>query len=146
LLHNAGRRRPAAALGLTFAVLVSASVRSEAQSGQALADAVRQGQIAVVQQLLEGGADANACGGDMLNPLQIAAERGNAAMITLLLDKGTRVDGACFGGRTALMAAVRPTAWTPRRSSSIGAPTSTRRTRLDGPRSWRRPAPGASRA
>lgn len=71
-----------------------------------LIDAVRFKRLDDVVRLLAKGTDINACHQDGRSLLAIAAANGDAAMATLLLDSGARIDTKCARGRTPLMHAV----------------------------------------
>ena len=91
------------ALGL--AALLSAAALPAA--GQ-LIDAARNGDLAAVQTLLAGGADANRAQGDGMTALHWAAERGHAAVADLLLSAGATVDAKTrIGSYTPLHLASR---------------------------------------
>lgn len=91
------------ALGL--AALLSAAALPAA--GQ-LIDAARNGDLAAVQALLAGGADANRAQGDGMTALHLAAERGHAAVADLLLSAGATVDAKTrIGSYTPLHLASR---------------------------------------
>ncbi len=91
------------ALGL--AALLSAVALPAA--GQ-LIDAARNGDLAAVQTLLAGGADANRAQGDGMTALHWAAERGHAAVADLLLSAGATVDAKTrIGSYTPLHLASR---------------------------------------
>jgi len=91
------------ALGL--AALLSAAALPAA--GQ-LIDAARNGDLAAVQTLLAGGADANRAQGDGMTALHWAAERGHAAVAELLLSAGAAVEAKTrIGSYTPLHLASR---------------------------------------
>jgi len=91
------------ALGL--AALLGAAAPPAA--GQ-LIDAARNGDLAAVQTLLAGGADANRAQGDGMTALHWAAERGHAAVADLLLSAGATVDAKTrIGSYTPLHLASR---------------------------------------
>ena len=56
--------------------------------------------------LLDFGADPAVCNDQGQAPLAGAPYKGDAAMVSLLLERGTDVEGAMPGGRTALMIAA----------------------------------------
>ena len=65
-------------------------------------DAVRSGDLEDAGRLLASGQNANVRDQDGFTPLMLAAERGNAAMIELLLSHGASVDTKTHQGVTAL--------------------------------------------
>ncbi len=77
-----------------------------------LVDAARAGDVATVRALLQQGADANEANGDGLTPLHAAAERGNAAIVELLMDRH-----AAIGAKT------RIGNYTPLHLAALGAHT-----------------------
>ena len=97
------------------ALLVSAllSVGLAAQEGSSAADerllaAARDGQVDVVRALLHEGADVNAARGDGFSALHFAAERGDAALVGMLIDAGAAVGaGTRIGSYTPLHVAAR---------------------------------------
>ena len=64
--------------------------------------AAKNGEIAVVQMLLEQGADVNAG-----TPITTAAERGHEATVQMLLERGADVNAKDWGGKIALEAVAR---------------------------------------
>jgi ankyrin repeat protein len=74
--------------------------------GNALQEAARNGNEAVVRLLIEKGADVNAQGGFYGNALQAAAANENEAVVRLLIEKGADVNAQCFYGN-ALQEAAR---------------------------------------
>ncbi|MFC6092804.1 ankyrin repeat domain-containing protein [Saccharothrix sp. BKS2] len=73
-----------------------------------LLNAVRRDDVAEVRGLLRNGVDLNSRGSDGLTPLMIAAGKGNAGLVRLLVDAGADVyttDSAAGG--TALHKAVQ---------------------------------------
>ena len=91
------------ALGLV-ALLCTGALPAEGQ----LIDAARNGDVAAVQTLLAGGADANAAQGDGMTALHWAAERGHAVVADLLLSAGATVEAKTrIGSYTPLHLASR---------------------------------------
>lgn len=73
-----------------------------------VADAARAGDLEVVRQLLRDGADVNAAQGDGMSALHWAAERGDAAMIGVLVTAGAELQAATrIGEYTPLHLAAR---------------------------------------
>ncbi len=76
--------------------------------GGQLIEAARDGDVAAVQTLLAGGADANTAQGDGMTGLHWAAERGHAALADLLLSAGADVEAKTrIGAYTPLHLASR---------------------------------------
>ena len=67
----------------------------------------QQGNLQLLQLLLEERADVQLNAKDGRTPLYAACERGHDAIVTRLLRLGVPVDAARTGGSTALIAAVR---------------------------------------
>ena len=99
-------------LRLTELVLEAANasvideISTKSKYGFALQVAAFHGREAIVQLLLDKGADVNAQGGRFGNALQAASHRGYVAIVQLLLDKGAEMNaqGGSFGN--ALQAAA----------------------------------------
>jgi ankyrin repeat protein len=64
---------------------------------QPLHVACAHGHVAVIRLLLDAGADEDARDGDVRIPYIRAVERGQEAIVTLLLDRGQQVDGTTNG-------------------------------------------------
>eukprot|EP00903_Cladosiphon_okamuranus_P019236 g17689.t1 len=74
-----------------------------------LAHAILEGSLARVNTLLAAGADVNEHGGEDgagITPLHVAANEGQDAVASLLLEKGADKDALDFDGRTPLAWAV----------------------------------------
>ncbi|MDP1572222.1 MAG: ankyrin repeat domain-containing protein [Vicinamibacterales bacterium] len=71
-----------------IAAVLMASLAGAAQSNAPVADAAMRGDLAAVRTLLQEGADVNASHGDGMSALHWAAERGNAALIEMLVYAG----------------------------------------------------------
>jgi uncharacterized protein YceK len=69
--------------------------------------AAQNGELAIVQALLDRGADANTKTQGGRTALEVAAGRGHAAVIPALLNAGAEVNARSAGMETALMVAVR---------------------------------------
>jgi len=78
-------------------LLSFAPVSSLAQINDELVQAIGQGKTQSIKNLLDRGADPNACGQNLMTPFMIAVEKGNREIVILLLENGV----------TALIAAVR---------------------------------------
>jgi ankyrin repeat protein len=92
-------------VALCLAALLGAAALPAA--GQ-LIDAARNGDLAAVQTLLAGGADADTAQGDGMTALHWAAERGHAAVADLLLSAGATVEAKTrIGSYTPLHLASR---------------------------------------
>jgi len=68
--------------------------------------AVLKGDVALVDLMLERGADVNVQAGDGITPLFVAVFVGNAAMVRRLLDAGAQVNRQTAEGFTPLLAAL----------------------------------------
>jgi uncharacterized protein len=71
-----------------------------------LFDAVTAGDAALVQRLLEAGADVNAFDGEGRTPLMVAAQLGDDEQVLLLLDAGADPTIAAPDGETAYLKAA----------------------------------------
>jgi ankyrin repeat protein len=67
----------------------------------ALHNAVFRGKLEIASKLIENGADVNALDDYLRSPLHYAAERGNKAMIKVLLDKGANASAIDINGEVA---------------------------------------------
>jgi len=72
----------------------------------ALHAAAQSGTFAALDQLLSGGADANARAGGGETPLMLVAARGRLDAIGLLVERGADVNAVSDAGNTALMLAA----------------------------------------
>jgi Ankyrin repeats (3 copies) len=78
---------------LAIAVLMAAVAAASAGTPEEdLLEAIRQSDVPAVRKLLEGGVSANAKYRYDRSALSFAADRGNAEIVTLLLDRGAAVD------------------------------------------------------
>ena len=100
------RRPGTSALGTLLAtVLLLGAALPEAGP---LLDAARQGDVATVRSLLEGGADPNEAQGDGMTALHWAAELGSLEIAELLIDAEARVEARTrVGAYTPLHLASR---------------------------------------
>ncbi len=73
----------------------------------ALAHAARNGHVALVQQLLDMGADPNMTGDEQWTALHLAAHGGHGNVVRLLLARGADVNARMREGWTAWMLAAR---------------------------------------
>jgi ankyrin repeat protein len=92
------------------AVLVVVGVSTLSLQGQSssVADAARRGDVTAVRTLASQGADVNASLGDGMTGLHWAAERGDEAMVNVLLATGASVAGRTrIGDYTPLHLAAR---------------------------------------
>ena len=97
------------ASALVVAVLLLAA--PSGAGGSRLFDAIRNDDLAAVQQLLAGGGDVHARDDTGATPLMYAAlYGGSAAVVKVLVDKGAEVNAANSNGSTALMWAAGNTA------------------------------------
>jgi hypothetical protein len=93
---------------LILALLGSAGVSMAAvDEDRQLLDAVVAGDLALVQTLLEKGADVNAKVQSGATPLMMAAEQGNLDIVRLLLDKGADVNAKDGQDSSALIEASK---------------------------------------
>ena len=69
--------------------------------------AVYRDDVARVEALLKGGANAGAANDLGITPLHLAAVNGSAAIVSMLLDRGANPDAASEAGVTPLMEAAR---------------------------------------
>jgi ankyrin repeat protein len=84
---------------------VTMNARTFGEMG-ALHFAARDGEQAMVEFLLERGADVNEPAEEGWTPLHFAAAEGNSFVAEVLLENGARVDARDFQGRTPLDLAV----------------------------------------
>jgi ankyrin repeat protein len=91
-------RRIVGLLLLVFATGCSAAVPVTDDLGEA----VTTGDVALVEMLLDEGADPDQPLAGQLTPLMRAANRGHAEIARLLIDAGADPDGTGFEGLTAL--------------------------------------------
>src|SRR5690606_38621580 len=94
-------------LTIAFVALLASAPFARAQPDHALLQAVVQGDAAGVSAALAAGADPDARarpGGR--TALMMAADRGFAELIPLLLEAGARIDARSADGWTALMQAA----------------------------------------
>lgn len=93
---------------LGFGSLLAAAVIALAPAEAPVADAARQGDIETVRALLRSGEDVNGAQGDGMTALHWAAERGDAAMIEILVYAGAELQSATrIGEYTPLHIAAR---------------------------------------
>jgi len=101
-------------VSLVLVLAGTLSVRSQTPSppsekGDALAEAARKGDAAVVKKLLDEGVDVNTKFRYGATALSYACDRGHLDVVTLLLDRGADVNVKdSFYGATPLSWAVRP--------------------------------------
>lgn len=103
---------PIRRVGWALAVCATAAVGSalgvSPAGAQELLEAARDGDAATVRALLGDGADVAEARGDGMTPLHLAAERGHAEVVRLLLDAGAPVHvGTRIGAYTPLHLAAR---------------------------------------
>ena len=72
------------------------------ENGQAPVNAIETGRIAVVEAWLDNGGDPNALSSTYYSLLIVAARRGRASIIDLLLSRGADIDATDDNGRTAV--------------------------------------------
>lgn len=98
-------------LGLCFAFamgIAAIAVVGAQQSGSAIADAARNADREALRTLLKQGADVSAGHPDGMTALHYAAERGDAAMVDMLVYAGANVSGVTrLGQYTPLHLAAR---------------------------------------
>ncbi|WP_420632558.1 ankyrin repeat domain-containing protein [Candidatus Palauibacter sp.] len=93
--------RPAA-LALLLATALSAGVVAQEGppvAGHRLLDAAQGGEAEVVRALAREGADVSAARGDGITALHLAAERGHAGVVRVLIDAGAAVEAGTRIGR-----------------------------------------------
>ena len=93
-------------------------LKMEAVSGSAPLHVLPLGAVELAALLLDAGADPNACRRDGATPLSLAAARGDAALIKLLLSRGadprgsssasTPLHDACLSGSEEALALLLP--------------------------------------
>lgn len=97
------RMRILAILAIPLAAAAAISV-----PGTPVADAAMRGDLAAVRAAITRGEDVNAAHGDGMTALHWAAERGNLAMVDVLVKAKAKVTGTTrLGGYTALHIAAR---------------------------------------
>jgi ankyrin repeat protein len=79
-------------ISMALALVACAAVTFAATPEEDLLEAIRQGDVAAVRKLLDGGVSANAKYRYDRSALSFAADRGNLQVVTLLLDRGAAVD------------------------------------------------------
>ena len=89
------------------ALIGVAAFAADADGTTELHHAVEGNDVALVERLLAGGADASAVNRYGVAPLHIAAQNGNAMVVERLLAAGVDPDTALPEGETALMTAAR---------------------------------------
>ncbi len=100
--------RRLARLGGGLGVAVVGSAWLHAAAAGTVADAVMQGDVAAVRQMLQAGADVNAAQGDGMTALHWAAANSQAELATMLLQAGARPAATTrLGGFTPLHLAAR---------------------------------------
>ena len=105
------RRRASLALVATLACVLAGPVAVHAQSGPAVIEAVRAGDLEAASNLLAAGADVNEPQGDGATALQWAAHHNDLDAAKLLIDAGADVNVANALGATPLwLAAVNGSA------------------------------------
>ena len=72
------------------------------ENGQAPVNAIEIGRIAEVEAWLDNGGDPNALSSTYYSLLIVAARRGRASIIDLLLSRGADIDATDNNGRTAV--------------------------------------------
>ena len=80
--------------------------------------ASHNGHAAIVEALIQAGADVNKADNNGATALMIASEDGHAATVEVLIQAGADVDKAANNGATALMIASGMVMLLPWRSSS----------------------------
>jgi len=70
--------------------------------GKGLSRAAEDGRLALVQDLLQAGANPNAKGEDDVTPLMWAAARGHVLVVKALLESGADLNARTRKGRTAI--------------------------------------------
>src|SRR5262245_5132698 len=85
-------RRRTLVSGVLAAVCMGAWLTA-APSGSPVADAAMRGDRDAVRALLKQGADVSAAQGDGMSALHWAAERGDAALVEMLVYAGANVGG-----------------------------------------------------
>jgi ankyrin repeat protein len=79
--------------GLASAILTAVVLTSTGAAAQVpLVEATRQGDLATVRTLLQGGADVNAAQGDGLTALHVAAETGRLEIARALIGARAKDD------------------------------------------------------
>jgi ankyrin repeat protein len=79
-------------IAAALAFVVSVSVALAGTPEDALLEAIRQSDVAAVRKLLDAGVSANAKYRYDRSALSFAADRGNAEVVRLLLERGAAVD------------------------------------------------------
>ena len=93
------RRRASLALVATLACVLAGPVAVHAQSGPAVIEAVRAGDLEAASNLLAAGADVNEPQNDGATALQWAAHHNDLDAAKLLIDAGADVNAICVLGK-----------------------------------------------
>ncbi len=89
------------------ALLLAGITLSAPPAAAPVAEAARAGDLEAVRGLLASGEDANAAHGDGMSALHWAAERGDTALVEVLVESGAKVDAATrIGNYTPLHVAA----------------------------------------
>ncbi|KAK4150284.1 hypothetical protein C8A00DRAFT_37122 [Chaetomidium leptoderma] len=96
---------------LTDMLMASREYQTQEDVDAALVEAAYQGRTAVVDLLLDGGADVNVASKHFGDALQAAAFAGEAEIVERLLDRGADIDAQRGGFGSALHAACAGRRW-----------------------------------
>jgi ankyrin repeat protein len=92
----------ALAIGLAIMLVAGASAFACADKNMALMEAIFNGNLEEVKNLLNKGSDVNAKMDGGVTPLMVASVHGNLEIVNLLLDKGADINAKTDKGNSAL--------------------------------------------
>ena len=120
-----GSEGPGGSSSRSFSTRCAKVNAKDEESGRPLLVVARNGHEAIVNLLLDAGADVNARTTAAKTPLHWAIKWDDEAIVALLIDQGVHVNARDHQGETLLSWAIRATSRRSSRCSSSRAPTST---------------------